>query len=211
MDKFIGDAIMAFWGAPLPEPRHAALALEAAFAMRESLGRLSLDFAARGLPVLDARMGLHAGPAVVGNVGSRERFNYTLLGDTVNLASRLESLNKFYGTRMLVSQAVRDAAEAGFVFREIDRVRVKGRTGAVAVHEPVVRAGEPVPAHLALFAQARERYLARDFAAALAGFEAAAAACPGDGPSQTFAGRCRRYLAAPPPEDWDGVFVPEGK
>ncbi|EHJ47606.1 adenylate/guanylate cyclase with Chase sensor [Solidesulfovibrio carbinoliphilus subsp. oakridgensis] len=213
LDKFIGDAIMAFWGAPLADPAHAAKALGAALALRDALASLSRDFADRGLPVLDARMGLHAGPAVVGNVGSRERFDYTVLGDTVNLASRLESLNKYYGTRILATEAVVAAAGPGFVCREVDRVRVKGRERAVTVFEPLGRAGEPGAAFAATFEAARRLYAARRFEDALAGFLAADAARPpqGDPPSRVFAVRCREHLLSPPPPDWDGVFAPTGK
>ncbi|MFP5258634.1 MAG: CHASE2 domain-containing protein, partial [Acidobacteriota bacterium] len=145
LDKFIGDAVMAFWGAPLPLADHAARALGAALAMREAVSSLSREFAAKGLPELRARLGLATGPAVVGNVGSRERFDYTILGDTVNLASRLESLNKYYGTDILLSAPARAAAGAAFPCRAVDTVRVKGRAGAVTVYEPLGRAGEPLP------------------------------------------------------------------
>lgn len=211
LDKFIGDAVMAFWGAPLPDDAQAAKALGAALAMDAAMTALARDFAVRGLPPLAARMGLHHGPAVVGNVGSRARFNYTILGDTVNLASRLESLNKQYGTAILASRAVFAAAGEDFPFRELDRVRVVGRTAAVAVCEPLGPRGAPVPAFADTFRAAREAYGKRQFASALDGFLAADAARGGDPPSRAFAARCRGYLAAPPPEDWDGVFVPSGK
>ncbi len=213
LDKFIGDAIMAFWGAPLPDPGHAAKGLGAALALRDAMTRLSRDFAARGLPALDARMGLHAGPAVVGNVGSRDRFNYTILGDTVNLASRLESLNKYYGTRILATEATVAAGGDGFVCREVDRVRVKGRGHAVTVFEPLCLAGDPGPDFLAPFVAAKNLYAARRFSEARDGFLAADAARgpAGDPVSRVFAGRCRDHLAAPPPDDWDGVFEPAGK
>lgn len=211
LDKFIGDAIMAFWGAPLPLADHAARALGAALDMRRDLAAFARESAARGLPRFEARMGLHTGAVVVGNVGSRDRFDYTVLGDTVNLASRLESLNKYYGTGLLVSRAVREAAGEGFLFREVDTVRVKGRAEAVAVFEPLGRAGEVSPVPAALFEAALARYRRRDFAGALTGFSAARAACPGDGPSGVLAARCRAFLAAPPPEDWDGSFAPGAK
>ncbi len=211
LDKFIGDAVMAFWGAPLPHAGHAAKALAAALSMSTALDALRRDFASRGLPEIRVRMGLHSGPAVVGNVGSRERFNYTILGDTVNLASRLESLNKHYGTEILVSGETRKQAGDGFVFREIDRVRVAGRTGAVTIHEPLGRGNDALPEFARLFAAARQRYQERDFAAALEGFAAADAARPNDPPSRVLAGRCRQYLETPPPPDWDEVFVPAGK
>nr|HML62860.1 adenylate/guanylate cyclase domain-containing protein [Solidesulfovibrio sp.] len=208
LDKFIGDAVMAFWGAPLPDDAQAAKALGAALAMDAAMTALARDFAVRGLPPLAARMGLHHGPAVV---GSRARFNYTILGDTVNLASRLESLNKQYGTAILASRAVFAAAGEDFPFRELDRVRVVGRTAAVAVCEPLGPRGAPVPAFADTFRAAREAYGKRQFASALDGFLAADAARGGDPPSRAFAARCRGYLAAPPPEDWDGIFVPSGK
>ncbi len=213
LDKFIGDAVMAFWGAPLAEPRHAAKALEAALTMAGVMDTVSAGLSARGLPRLAARFGLHAGLAVVGNVGSRERFNYTILGDTVNLASRLESLNKQYGTTILASRAVMDAAGNAFPAREIDLVRVKGRAAAVAVFEPLGPPGAPLPAYAAPYAAALADYRERRFEAALAGFTAADAARggDGDGPARVLAARCRRYLAAPPPADWDGVFVPGEK
>ena len=211
LDKFIGDAVMAFWGAPLPDDDQAAKALGAALAMDAAMRGLSGRFAARGLPLLRARMGLHRGPAVVGNVGSRERFNYTILGDTVNLASRLESLNKQYGTAILATAAVCDAAGDAFPRREIDVVRVKGRSAAVAVFEPLGPAGTPAPGWAATFAAARAAYGERRFGDALAGFLATDAARGGDAASVIFAGRCRRYLADPPPGDWDGVFVPTEK
>lgn len=213
LDKFIGDAVMAFWGAPLPEPRHAAKALEAALAMRRAMDAVSRSLAERGLPRLAARFGLHAGPAVVGNVGSRERFNYTILGDTVNLASRLESLNKQYGTTILASAAVMVAAGQTFPCREIDRVRVKGRAAAVAVFEPLGLPGEPVPEYATCFGAALLDYRRRRFEVALEGFTAADAARGegGDPPARIFAERCRRFLTEPPPPDWDSVFVPGEK
>ncbi|MHC1790013.1 CHASE2 domain-containing protein [Solidesulfovibrio sp.] len=211
LDKFIGDAVMAFWGAPLPVPDHAARALGAALAMRASVHEVSRDFARLGLPRLAARLGLATGPAVVGNVGSRERFDYTILGDTVNLASRLESLNKYYGTDILLSEAARLAAGAAFPCRAVDAVRVKGRTGAVTVYEPLGLAGERLPDFAAIYASAREYYVQRDFRRALEGFAAADAARGNDPPSRVLAGRCRACLEHPPPPDWDGVFVPEGK
>jgi len=212
LDKYIGDAVMAFWGAPLPLADHAARAVAAALAMRQATQAVSRDFTARGLPRLAARIGLATGPAVVGNVGSLERFDYTVLGDTVNLASRLESLNKFYGTDILLAASTRQGAGEAFPCREVDAVRVKGRNAAVVVHEPLDPAGAVLPAFALLYAEALGLYRGRDFAAALAGFEAVQAAREGgDPPSGVMAGRCRKFLEAPPPQDWDGVFVPGGK
>ncbi|OLN28923.1 Adenylate cyclase [Desulfovibrio sp. DV] len=211
LDKFIGDAVMAFWGAPLPASDHAARALGAALAMREAVNALSRDFAARGLPHLAARMGLATGAAVVGNVGSRERFDYTILGDTVNLASRLESLNKYYGTDILLSEPARTAAGEGFPCRAVDTVRVKGRAAAVTVYEPLGRAGDRLPDFATAYASARELYRRQEFSRALEGFLVADAARGNDPPSRVMAERCRVWIKTPPPPDWDGVFAPEGK
>jgi adenylate cyclase len=127
LDKFIGDAIMAFWGAPLPLPDHAVRACQAALQMQAAMAILQTGWRLRGLPPLTARLGLHAGPLIAGNVGSRERFNYTVLGDTVNLASRLEGVNKQYGTDILLSEAVQRLGAGQVRLREVDASRGKGR------------------------------------------------------------------------------------
>lgn len=138
VDKFIGDAVMAFWGAPLPTPEHARLALAAAREMQAAVAALSQRLQARGLPALRMRIGLHSGPAVVGNIGSASRFSYTAVGDTVNLAARLEGANKAFGSGLMVSQATLDAAgpQTGDDMRALADVVVKGKTQAVRVYTP---------------------------------------------------------------------------
>jgi len=136
IDKYMGDAIMAFWGAPLAEPAHATRAIEAALAMNAALADLSRDFVVRGWPALGMGIGLSTGPMSVGNMGSQFRMAYTVLGDTVNLGSRLESQTKNYGVSIIVSEATRRAASQ-FVYRELDRVRVKGKQQPVAIFEPL--------------------------------------------------------------------------
>jgi adenylate cyclase len=138
VDKFIGDAVMAFWGAPLHTPDHARLALAAAQEMQAAVATLSQRLQARGLPPLRMRIGLHSGPAVVGNIGSASRFSYTAVGDTVNLAARLEGANKAFGSGLLVSQATLDAAgpQATQGMRALADVVVKGKTQAVRVYTP---------------------------------------------------------------------------
>jgi adenylate cyclase len=145
IDKYIGDAIMALWNAPSPDEDHAVHACLAALRGRALSERMELAFAQRGLPALRTRFGLNTGEAVIGNVGSSDRMSYTAIGTTVNMASRLEGLNKQYGTQILVTEATRMAAGADFVFRHIDRVLPKGRRTATEIHEllGLRRATEP--------------------------------------------------------------------
>ena len=130
VDKFIGDAIMAFWGAPLPLADHAMLACEAALEMQAAMRPLKEAWEAQGFPRISARIGLHTGPVVAGNVGSKKRFNYTVMGDTVNLAARLERGNKFYGTEIMLSEATYRRLANTFLVRELDLVQVRGRVSA---------------------------------------------------------------------------------
>jgi adenylate cyclase len=136
VDKYIGDAIVAIFGAPLDDAEHAGHAVRAALACRDRLEQLNADPAVFSGARLRTRIGLSTGPAVVGNVGSQRRFNYTAMGDTVNVAARLEAANKTYGTTILASAAVRNAAGAGFRWREIGRIQVKGRADPLTVFEP---------------------------------------------------------------------------
>jgi adenylate cyclase len=136
VDKFIGDAVMAFWGAPLADAQHAEHALQAAVAMQEAMQPLVADLRARGLPAVHMRIGLHTGRAVVGNVGSEQRFSYTAIGDAVNLAARLEGANKAFDTRILLSDATAAQLPATVALRALDDVVVKGRTEPVRVFTP---------------------------------------------------------------------------
>ena len=135
VDKFIGDAIMAIWNAPADDPDHAANACAAALAFQRANDRLNADFEREGWPVYRTRCGLHTGEAVVGNIGSEDRMNYTALGATVNLAARLEGLNKNYGTSILVSSALRQRVESRFIFRSVDRISPKGFAEAFEIYE----------------------------------------------------------------------------
>ena len=206
IDKYIGDAILAVFGAPLDDPDHAAHAVEAALACQRRLAELGERTAwpADAPPV--ARIGISSGEVLVGNIGSHRRFNYTVMGDTVNLASRLEGVNKVYGTRILAGESTVGLCDDRVAFREIDRVRVVGRTGPVRIYEPLdaTGAGRPAPdeARLASFAAALEAFRARRFAAAADSF----AALSGDDPvARSFVERARSYAASPPPPDWDGI------
>ena len=209
VDKFIGDAVMAFWNAPVAHADHAARALRAARELLAAVARLNTSWASRGLPALGMRVGIATGQAVVGNVGSHTKFNYTVMGDTVNLASRVEGAAKVYGTSSLVTDATATAAAGAVPLRELDWLRVKGRGEAVAVFEVLLDEGPEFARDEALRAYAKglEQYRARAFDEAAAQFEAALAIMPHDGPSHEMRERCRAYAATPPPADWRGDHV----
>ncbi len=208
VDKFIGDAIMAFWGAPTSQEDHAARACRGAIAMRRTLEKLQGEWEAQGRPRFVTRIGINTGKSLVGNIGARERMNYTAMGDPVNLASRLEGLNKAYGTRVLCGERTVQAAGEAFVFRPVDWVAVKGKARAVLVHE-LVGAAEDVSeeklAAVAKYRAALDSYRRRDFQEAARAFAEAREAFGGaDGPSTVMAERASRYAGSPPPADWDG-------
>jgi adenylate cyclase len=214
VDKFEGDAIMAFWGAPLPQEDQALRACRTALRQQAALAELNQRFQEMGLPPLAMRIGLHTGEAVVGNLGSEKRFDYTAIGDTVNLASRLEGLNKFYGTYIMVSETTMTECGDDVLFREIDRVAVKGKETAVAVYQPLGLKEGLTPEDMALskeFAEALEMYRQEKFSEAATLFQDILAQHPGDNPSEVFLKRCQEFQAIPPPPGWNGVFRPDKK
>jgi adenylate cyclase len=214
VDKFEGDAIMAFWGAPLDQPDQAARACRAALRQQAALKELNRQFAGLELPPLAMRIGLHTGDAIVGNLGSEKRFDYTVIGDTVNLASRLEGVNKFYGSQVMASEVTVGECAGVVEFRELDLVAVKGKEQAIRVFEVLGLPGDLDPEIVRRrqdFAQALEHYRHRRFPEAGAAFEAILTENPGDGPARVYRDRCRQFMEAPPPADWDTVFRPEGK
>ena len=210
LDKYIGDALMVFWGAPFEEPGHTEKACYTALKMMEHVGELQRQWKVEGRPPLDIGIGINTGIASVGNMGSQLRYGYTAMGDTVNLASRLEALNKEYRTHILTSaasyQAVRDPS---FVFRELDLIRVKGKLQPVAIYELVaLRDGANQHAErLEMFAQGRACYLRRQWSEAQIIFQQLVERWPDDGPARPFWKRCQDYLFEEPEEKWDGVFV----
>jgi len=212
VDKFIGDAVMAFWNAPVELPDHAARACRATQDLLKALVRLNVGWAARGLPAISMRVGLATGPALVGNVGSSTKFNYTVMGDTVNLASRLEGAAKVFGTLSLIAGSTVQAAASAVACRELDWLQVKGRSEPVPVFE--VMAGEP-PASLVeaweRYAAGLAAYRARRFDEAREHFAAALKAEPDDGPSKEMLARCDEYLVTPPPPEWRGEHVLHAK
>lgn len=216
LDKYIGDAVMAFWGAPFEEPGHAAKACKTALKMMDRVRELQKRWEAEGKPHLDIGIGLNTGMASVGNMGSALRYGYTALGDAVNLSSRLEGLNKDYGTHIIVNESTYEGAkDSGFVFRELDLIRVKGKLQPVTISELIGRTGEDsfygtpeeVRMRLDHFQEARERYCQRRWQAAQDAFQGILDQWPDDGPSRAFWKRCQEYLFDEPPSAWDGVFT----
>jgi adenylate cyclase len=207
LDKFIGDAVMALFNAPLDVPEHATHACAAAVRMLEELKLLNVGFAERGMNTLDIGVGINTGPAVVGNMGADIRFDYTAIGDSVNLASRLEGLNKYYGSHILLSEDTRKQVnDSRFTFREVDRVKVKGKHLPIVMYELMISNLDILPR----FEEALEKYRAQNFAVAKSVFDELVSSC-NDGPSRLYAGRCDEYLAEPPGGDWDGVYVAKSK
>jgi class 3 adenylate cyclase/CHASE2 domain-containing sensor protein len=210
VDKYIGDAIVAMFGAPVEEPSHAARAVGAALACRERLTMMNAGEPAFAGHKLGMRIGLNTGEALVGNIGSRRRFNYTAMGDTVNLASRLEGANKFYGTVILASESVRQAVGDEYVWREVDLVRVVGRDQPVRLFAPQANtpASPDAEALRARFSEALATYRAGQFNQALALFDAMA---DRDAIAAAFAERLRGWIANGPPQPWDGITNLESK
>ncbi len=202
VDKYEGDAVIAFWNAPLAQEDHAIRAVRAALACQRRLAELRPVFRERVGRDLYARIGINTGPVVVGNMGSRQRFNYTFLGDAGNLASRLEGINKIFGTSILISEFTRRQTGEAIPTREIGLIRVVGRKEPVRVFEPLSPEQAADREKLDRYAQGLAAYYAGRFDEALRWFENGAASDP---PSAAFAARCRELLAHPPAA-WDGVW-----
>lgn len=213
VDKYIGDAVMAFWNAPAPVENHAELACRSALACQQALRRLAPSGAAAAGPSRSVfragtRIGIHTGEVIVGNMGSPERLNYTAIGDSVNLASRLEGMNKNYRTSIIISETTRAAAGGAVVARLLDKVAVKGRKGGIRIYELLDPEARPDAAAFAdLATQAVERYLARAFDEALSLMKRAGRIHPEDPALSVIRRRCEDFRANPPPPEWDGVHV----
>jgi adenylate cyclase len=214
LDKYIGDAVMAFWGAPIEDASHATEGCHAALEMIARLKEMQNKWRSEGRPVLDIGVGLCTGVASVGNMGSELRYGYTALGDIVNLSSRIEGLNKEYATHILLSDTTYAAVEDPLlVFRELDLIRVKGKSQPVTLYELVAARGTPegdaadLEERLEFFSQGRACYRERRWQDAQIVFEKLLERWPDDGPARMYLNRCKEYLVAGPEENWDGVYV----
>jgi len=213
LDKYIGDAVMAFWGAPFEDSAQASHAARAAFEMLQKLEELQRGWAPKGLPRLDIGVGINRGVASVGNMGSAGRIAYTELGDSVNLASRLEGLNKEYRTRVLLSEyAYKDARVPEFLYREVDIIRVKGKEQPVTIYELAgLRDQKDLQEKIEMYGRARAFYKRRDWRQASGLFTQLLRRWPEDGPAHILAQRCDEYLLEEPEPQWDGVYVMKHK
>ncbi len=210
IDKFIGDAVMAFWGAPTPNERHAIDACAAALECQRGLRGRSPEAERGSGSRLRIRVGINTGRMLVGNIGSRERLSYTVIGDAVNVASRLEAVNKRYGTEILIGEETRRDAGGAILVRRLDIIAVYGRAEGLAVYELLGMADEGVgepPEWIGNYEAGLDAYANRRWAAAIEFFGAAIAARGSDRPSEIFIERCQTYLASPPPDDWTAVSV----
>jgi adenylate cyclase len=209
VDKYIGDAVMAFWGAPYDLADHALLACRAALRCQREIAALSVRWRSEGRYEFHTRIGLSTGEIVVGNIGSEQRLNYSVIGDSVNLASRLESLNKQYKTSIIISEDTYQSCSAMIEARLIDFVVVKGKLEPVRIYELIGERGDISPRQkqsLILFSRAIDAYLSSDFNRALELLNELHEREPKDAVASLYLERCRQYLVTPPEADWRGVF-----
>jgi adenylate cyclase len=213
LDKYIGDAIMAFWGSPVPQEDHAIRACNCALQMGRTLKKLNAVWAAEKRPPISIGIGLNTGLLNVGTMGSAKRLSWTVMGDNVNLASRLEGINKEYHTQIVISEATYRAVANRFVCRELDKIRVKGKHQPVTIYELLDMADES-PKYEALLSQfndAMAAYRAQDWSKAGRKFAQILASFPDDGPSRVFLERAIEFLQNAPEADWDGVYEMKSK
>ncbi|MEQ9448618.1 MAG: adenylate/guanylate cyclase domain-containing protein, partial [Rhodospirillaceae bacterium] len=214
VDKFVGDAIFSYWNAPLPIKRYEHAACLTALKCRNAAEQLSAKWTKEGRTPWHTRFGVHAGEAVVGNVGAADRIDYTVIGDTVNIASRLEGLNKFYGTRILASGPIVEACADEFLFRRVDRSLPKGAGKPLEIYEllglfegPDELRVSPADAKLVVdWSHAYEVYAARDWFKALDAIESFLEQYPDDGVAKIYLDRILEFLIEPPMPDWDGIM-----
>ncbi|MFA6099844.1 MAG: adenylate/guanylate cyclase domain-containing protein [Patescibacteria group bacterium] len=219
LDKYIGDAVMAFWNAPLDQPDHAKRAVETALDMLSALKEMNAAkvFSSKGGSAsgggdleLKIGVGVNTGEMVVGNMGSEERFDYTVIGDSVNLGSRLESLTKEYGVCLLITDSARQELNSGYLIRTIDLVAVKGKKEPVKIFEVIKRSKNASQADrlfVKKFEDALTAYFSKDFSGAVRLADELLVERPDDGPAKTLKARAEHFIQEPPPADWNGVWV----
>ena len=215
ISKYEGDAIMAFWGAPTDDPKHAETCIKCVWAMNQRLQILNADLAKRNMPNLFTRFGLNTGLVTVGNVGSEKKKSYTAMGDSINLGSRLEGANKEYGTAIMMSEFTYAKVQGLYPVRELDMLRVVGKEQPVRVYELLglseADVSEKKKKAVEIYLKGLELYRSKQWDQAEAMFRQALEVDPDDGPSQAYIGRCEDFKVLPPPENWDGVFVMKTK
>jgi adenylate cyclase len=211
IDKYEGDAIMAEFGVPVPYDNHAFKACQAALEMQKKLNLLRKKWKAEGRPQLRARIGINTGEVIVGNMGSRDVFDYTVMGDHVNLGSRLEGANKFYGTYIMISEFTYQYVKSDFYTRELDLIRVKGKEKPIRVFELIAskdeKMGEPFLNLLESYRTGIGHYKSQKWNEAISCFEKCLEILPDDAPSAEYRSRCIEYKFNAPGPDWDGVTV----
>jgi len=214
VDKFEGDAIIAFFGAPNELENQAEVACMACIDMQQRLAELRSKWAGEGRPSLSMRIGLCTGPAVVGNMGSKSRMDYTMMGDTVNTAARLEGVNKVYGTYTMISESTYRAAGDWIRARELDAINVVGKAEPVKIYELIgypADVGKAMREGVEYYSRGLSAYRSRQWDKAAAYFEKTLTLIPGDGPSKTMIERCRGFKAAPPDAAWNGAYTMTSK
>ncbi|MFQ5444064.1 MAG: CHASE2 domain-containing protein, partial [Nitrospinales bacterium] len=210
IDKYEGDAIIAFFGAPVNYPDHAKRACLVSLEMQKKLREMRQNWKSQNRPQLNVRIGLNTGLMVIGNMGSTRRMDYTMMGDSVNLASRLEGVNKQYGTFTMLSEFTYIQAKEVIEARELDMIRVVGKSEPIKIYELLGKIGEldgTTQQLVSHFNEGRENYRKRQWDTAITCFQKALAIKSDDGPSSTFMKRCTLFKQSPPPDEWDGVFA----
>ena len=217
LDKYIGDAIVGYWGAPMPLPEHPYLAIKAAIEMIEVLPDINQSFEKQGLPSFQVGIGINTGECSVGNMGSHQIFSYTAIGDQMNLGSRLEGLCKFYGTQIIISKLTLNRLtpkqKAEIRWRPLGAVRVKGKLNAVEIYE-VLSSHHPFHKDekaLSTYHRAYQIFLERNFQEVIHLMSDLLSLYPNDRPTQKMLAANKKYLGDPPPQNWDGVLTMTSK
>ncbi|MEE4311556.1 MAG: adenylate/guanylate cyclase domain-containing protein [candidate division KSB1 bacterium] len=215
LDKYEGDAIVAIWGVPVQQEDHAIRACLAALDMQRRLRHLRKKWSEKEQPQFEIRIGINSGPMIAGNIGGRERFDYTAIGDSVNLASRLEGVNKVYNTEIIISEETREFVNHDLILRELDYIRVKGREQKVRIYEVLGVKDDPVEpefnACLKHYSNGLEAYRLKRWVQAFDHFQNARKSAPDDGPSNELLRRCKFFIDNPDSDLKDGIFVMKGK
>lgn len=215
IDKYEGDAVMAEFGVPMHYDNHAQMGCRAALKMQKELRVLRKKWLDEGKPAMEARIGLNTGEVIVGNMGSRDVFDYTVMGDHVNLGARLEGANKSYGTKIMISEFTYAMVKDDFYTRSLDLIRVKGKQKPVEVYELIAEKNEPLTAkfkeHLEYYIAGIQAYRNREWEKGIDLFEHSLELYPEDQPSQIYRTRCIEFRYNEPPDDWDGVITMKTK